>query len=265
MSLTIAAPSVTESMLLDLNNVYEYVITFDEEVRPAKIIHLGASLKHRKVAFLKKSKWNTMKILYLVCRYLPFLFVAVNTSSRIVSEDMRILFFSLSHSLVGASLSVQSPSVMFLVRTYALWDRTRLALAIILVNFMAFLIPIVVLVALFSSTPAIVPVPGITSCGTASQSRILIWSYVLLVIGETGGRSRLLTILVNHNVWYFGCSLTFLPDQYNKLLGSFQTILHAILVTRMHRFLWKSAQKENPRNPADVSLPTIYFGTAQPV
>ncbi|KAF9234922.1 hypothetical protein BU15DRAFT_78549 [Melanogaster broomeanus] len=72
MSLTITAPSVTASTLLDLNYgtvsvlivwVYEYAITFDEEV-----------------AFLKKSKWNVVKIIYLVCRYLPFLLVAANTS-----------------------------------------------------------------------------------------------------------------------------------------------------------------------------------------
>ncbi|KAF9236759.1 hypothetical protein BU15DRAFT_76719 [Melanogaster broomeanus] len=72
MSLTITAPSVTASTLLDLNYgtvsvlmawVYEYAITFDEEV-----------------AFLKKSKWNFVKIFYLVCRYLPFLLVAANTS-----------------------------------------------------------------------------------------------------------------------------------------------------------------------------------------
>ncbi|KAF9241094.1 hypothetical protein BU15DRAFT_73574 [Melanogaster broomeanus] len=77
------------SALLDLNYgtvsvlvvwVYEHAITFNEEVCPAKIIHLGASLKRLKVAFLKKSKWNIVKMLYLVCRYLPFLFVAINTS-----------------------------------------------------------------------------------------------------------------------------------------------------------------------------------------
>ncbi|KAF9234915.1 hypothetical protein BU15DRAFT_65290 [Melanogaster broomeanus] len=181
MSLTGTGSSATASALLDLN-VYEYAITFDEEVRRAKTIHFGTSLKRLKVAFLKKSRWNTVKILYLVCRYLPFLWAATNTSPRIVSEEI---------------------------------DQ--------LLDIHAFFIPIVVITALFNSAPTFISVPGITSCSTASQSRIILLGYVLLVIGETeillstlyrsvqhyrvGGRSRLLTILVNHNVWYFGCSL----------------------------------------------------------
>ncbi|KAF9234918.1 hypothetical protein BU15DRAFT_65293 [Melanogaster broomeanus] len=171
MSLTGTGSSATASALLDLN-VYEYAITFDEEVRRAKTIHFGTSLKRLKVAFLKESRWNTVKILYLVCRYLPFLWAATNTSPRIVSEDANVTI------IICAEL-------MFLVRAYALWDRTRLALAVILVNFMAFFIPIVVITALFNSAPTFVPVPGITSCSTASQSRILLLGYVLLVIGET--------------------------------------------------------------------------------
>ncbi|KAF9234911.1 hypothetical protein BU15DRAFT_65286 [Melanogaster broomeanus] len=203
------------------SQVYEYAITFDEEV-----------------AFLKKSKLNIVKIIYLVCRYLPFLFVAINTSPRIVIE-------------VANLTVITCVDLMFLVRTYALWDRTRLALVIILVNSMALFIPIVGIVALFSSASTIVPVPGITSCSTSttSQSRIIVWAYVLLVIGETeillstlyrsvqhyrevGGRSRLLTILVNHNAWYFGCSLTFLLDPYNDLLGRKQRQIHRDLKCR---------------------------------
>ncbi|KAF9236756.1 hypothetical protein BU15DRAFT_76717 [Melanogaster broomeanus] len=219
MSLISTGSSVTATALLDLNNygtvsiliiwVYEYAITFDEEV-----------------AFLKKSNWNTVKIFYLVCRYLPFLFVAINAFHFLqpgLSLKACKSYFQFI-SLAGAIIIICA-ELMFLVRTYALWDRTRLALAIILVNFMAFFIPIAVIMVLFSSAPTIAPIPGITSCSNASQSHIIIWAYVLLVIGETeilvstvyrsvqhyrevGGRSRLLTILVNHNVWYFGCSLT---------------------------------------------------------
>ncbi|KAF9231168.1 hypothetical protein BU15DRAFT_82726 [Melanogaster broomeanus] len=256
MSLTGTGSSATASVLLDFNYgtvsvlmvwVYEYAITFDEEV-----------------AFLKKSRWNTVKILYLVCRYLPFLCVATNTS-HFVQPGLSVkacesYFFLLScqfHVTIARSgLTVGTidanltiiicADMMFLVRTYALWDRTRLALAIILVNFMAFFIPIVVITALFNSAPTFIPVLGITSCSAASHSRIILLGYVLLVIGETeillstlyqsvqhyrvGGRGRLLTILVNHNVWYFGCSLTssvavilmvaFLLDPYNNLFAS---------------------------------------------
>ncbi|KAF9236760.1 hypothetical protein BU15DRAFT_76720 [Melanogaster broomeanus] len=155
-SLTSTGPSVTATALLDLNDygtvsvlmvwIYEYVITFDEEV-----------------TFLKKSKWNTVKIFYLVCRYLPFLFVAVNTS-RFLQPGLSVktceyyfqfISFANGSIIICAERKITPgrltspakcwPSVMFLVRTYALWDRTRLALAIILVNFMALFIPSVVI------------------------------------------------------------------------------------------------------------------------
>ncbi|KAF9234916.1 hypothetical protein BU15DRAFT_78545 [Melanogaster broomeanus] len=240
MSLTGTSSSATASAQLDLNYgtvsvlmvwVYEYAITFDEEV-----------------AFLKKSRWNTVKILYLVCRYLPFLCVATNTS-HFVQPGLSVkacesYFFLLSYANLTIIICAE---LMFLVRAYALWDCTRLALAVILVNFMAFFIPIVVITALFNSAPTFIAVLGITSCSAASHSRIIFLGYVLLVIGETeillstlyrsvqhyravGGRSRLLTILVNHNVWYFCCSLTSsvavilmvasLLDPYNNLLAS---------------------------------------------
>ncbi|KAF9236758.1 hypothetical protein BU15DRAFT_76718 [Melanogaster broomeanus] len=230
--------SVTASALHDLNYgtvsvlmvwVYEYAITFDEEV-----------------AFLKKSKWSIVKIFYIVCRYFLFLFVAINTSHFLqpgLSQKACQSYFQFNS--FACAIVMICAELMFLVRTYALWDRTRLALAIILVNSMALFIPIAVIVASFISAPTIVPVPGVTGCSTASQGGDIVWAYVPFVIGETeillstlyrslqhyrevGSRNRLLTILVNHNVWYFGCSLTssvavilviaFLSGPYTDLL-----------------------------------------------
>ncbi|KAF9232215.1 hypothetical protein BU15DRAFT_81507 [Melanogaster broomeanus] len=118
-------------------------ITFDEEV-----------------AFLKKSKWNTVKIFYLVCRYLPFLFLATNTT-RFLQPGLSLKacksYFQFN-SFAGAII-IACAELMFLVRTYALWGRTRLVLAIILVNSMAFFIPNIVIIALFSLATTFTPVP----------------------------------------------------------------------------------------------------------
>ncbi|KAF9234923.1 hypothetical protein BU15DRAFT_65298 [Melanogaster broomeanus] len=143
---------------------------------------------------------------------------AARTHPRHVLRALQICYQGalVLQSLNGHSLRRVIALILYDSRIHlgALWDRTRLALAITLRE----------LYALFSSASTIVPVPGITSCSTTSQSRIIVWAYVLLVIGETeillstlyrsvqhyrevGGRSRLLTILVNHNAWYFGCSL----------------------------------------------------------
>lgn len=42
--------------------VYDYIITFVDEL-----------------AFIQKSRWGKVKILYLLCRYLPFLLLAADT------------------------------------------------------------------------------------------------------------------------------------------------------------------------------------------
>ncbi|KAF9223887.1 hypothetical protein BS17DRAFT_781354 [Gyrodon lividus] len=194
-------------------------------------------------------------------------------------------YFELN-SFTGATIIICA-ELMFLVRTYALWGRSRAALIIILVNSTAFIIPIIVILALFNSAAMITPVPGLTSCDNAAQSQDVVWAYVLLVIGETeillstlyqvveyyrevGGNSRLLSVLVHHNAFYFCCGLAssvtvilmtaFLPDPYGDLLANLQAVIHGILVTRMHRSLWNSDRKnEMPRNPTDVSLPTVHF------
>ncbi|KIJ11087.1 hypothetical protein PAXINDRAFT_15989 [Paxillus involutus ATCC 200175] len=196
-------PSGTARTLLNYGTVsvlaiwlYEYAVTFDDEI-----------------TFLRDSRWSSVKILYLVCRYLMFPFVITNTF------------------------------LIFLARTYALWNRRKAALIIIVVNFTVhiqndeasccdlpclqsevFIIPTIVILALFGSAITMIPFSGITSCDDVSQRRVLVWVYVLLVIGETeillstvyqavryyrevGAGNRLLAILVQHNTFYFCCSL----------------------------------------------------------
>jgi len=253
--------------------VYEYAITFDDEI-----------------TFLRDSKWSIVKVLYIVCRYLMFPFLITNTfhllQRGLTLEECEA--YSQFDFFAGATI-IYCADLMFLVRTYALWHRSRAALIIIIVNFAAFIIPMVVILGLFDSVYTIIPVSGITSCNEAPQSRNIVWGYVLLVIGETeillstlyqavryyqeaGGASRLLAILVQHNTFYFCCSLASSVavistvesslDLYGALLAHLQAIMHGILVTRMHRSLWNSDRKENKSSnpgPNDVSLPTIHF------
>ncbi|KIJ11076.1 hypothetical protein PAXINDRAFT_15973 [Paxillus involutus ATCC 200175] len=72
-------PFVTTSALLYLSYetvsilviwVYEYAITFDDEI-----------------TFLRDSKWSIVKVLYLVCRYLMFPFLITNTFRGLPSTN----------------------------------------------------------------------------------------------------------------------------------------------------------------------------------
>ncbi|KIJ08504.1 hypothetical protein PAXINDRAFT_102538 [Paxillus involutus ATCC 200175] len=184
---TSSTPSVTASALLDLKLlnygtvsilviwVYEYAITFDDEI-----------------TFLRDSKWSIVKILYLVCRYLMFPFVITNIFHYLqqglsLEECKSYSGFDL---FAGATI-ILCAELMFLVRTYALWHRSGAALIIIIVNSTAFLIPMIVILALFNLAVTIMPVSGITSCNEVPQTRLIVWVYVLLVIGETGTRKEL--------------------------------------------------------------------------
>jgi len=251
--------------------LYEYAITLDNEI-----------------TFLRDSRWSIVKIIYLLCRYLMFPFVITNIFNALqqgltLEECKSYVQFSL---FAGTTIVICA-ELMFLVRTYALWHRSRAALVIILVNFTAFLVPLIVILVLFDSGITMIPISSITSCIADAQSDVLVWAYVIFVIGETeillstvyqavryyrgvGGGNRLLAILVQNNVFYFCCSLASSvtvvstmyssPGPYNTLLATLQAVIHGILVTRMHRSLWNSDRKnENPSNANDISLPTMHF------
>ncbi|KIJ05871.1 hypothetical protein PAXINDRAFT_20900 [Paxillus involutus ATCC 200175] len=173
-----STPSVATSALLNLNYgtvsilviwVYEYAITFDDEI-----------------TFLRDSKWCSVKIIYLLCRYFTFPLVITNTfhylQQGLTLEECRSYFL---FAWFARATVMFCAELMFLVRAYALWHRSRAALITIIVNFTAFLIPMTVILALFNSAFTTIPVPGITSCNDVFDSHLIVWAYILLVIGET--------------------------------------------------------------------------------
>ncbi|KIJ11093.1 hypothetical protein PAXINDRAFT_15995 [Paxillus involutus ATCC 200175] len=174
-------PSLPPSAFLNLNYgtvsilviwLYEYTITLDD-----------------KITFLRDSRWSIVKIIYSVCRYLMFPFVIANTSyslqQGLAVKECRSYF---QFNLFAGTTIIICAELMFLVRTYALWHRSRTALIIILVNFTAFFIPIFVILVLCISAVMMIPASnsGITSCEDVSQLQAIVWAYILFVIGETG-------------------------------------------------------------------------------
>ncbi|KAG1776313.1 hypothetical protein EV702DRAFT_1109631 [Suillus placidus] len=158
---------------------------------------------------------------------------------------------------------------MFILRTYAIWGRSRRILIILMSCFGAILIPVGYILTSFGNSITISqpPIPNITSCYNVGESRIIVVAYILLVVGEfeiisfTVYRSikhykslahgnRLLNIIIQHNIFYFICGLFFsvlliltiglLPFVYGDMVSNLQVTVHALLVTRMHLELWKS-------------------------
>ncbi|KAJ8582589.1 hypothetical protein M405DRAFT_558204 [Rhizopogon salebrosus TDB-379] len=233
--------------------VYDYIITFDDELE-----------------FLRKSRWGTFKILYLLCRYLPFALLAADTY-QVLQPALPLsqcgIYFDLNSYLAGITLV--AAECMFILRTYSIWGRSGEILIILMGSLAAILVPVIYVITSFNSSMIISepPIPNITSCYNVSESKVIVVAYVLLVVGELeillftvyrsinhyqslGGDNPLLKILIQHNIFYFACGLAFsltviltlgfLPDVYGDMTSNLQVMIHALLVTRMHLRLWKS-------------------------
>ncbi|KAG2363496.1 hypothetical protein BDR07DRAFT_915559 [Suillus spraguei] len=192
--------------------VYDYIITFDDEL-----------------AFIQKSRWGKVKILYLLCRYLPFLLLAADTYQVLqpaLPLSLCQTYFEINSWLEGITLV--AAECMFILRTYAIWGRSRRVLIILFGCFFAILIPVVYILITFgnSVTTSEPPIPNITSCYNVGESRIIVAAYVLLVVGEfeilsftlyrsiknyksVANNNPLLNILIQHNIFYFICGLFF--------------------------------------------------------
>ncbi|KAG2142463.1 hypothetical protein DEU56DRAFT_900494 [Suillus clintonianus] len=233
--------------------VYDYIIKFDDEL-----------------AYLRKSRWGAVKMLYLVCRYLPFVLLATDTYQVLqpaLPLSLCETYFVMNSWLEGITL-VTAES-MFISRTYAIWGRSRRILIILTCSAVAIMIPVGYLMTNFGNSTEITepPIPNITSCYNVGGSRIIVVAYVLLVVGEfeilcftlyrsikhykgLTSRNHLLSILIQHNIFYFICGLVFsllliltlgfLPLVYGDMISNVQATVHALLITRMHLELWKS-------------------------
>ncbi|KAG1776870.1 hypothetical protein EV702DRAFT_1107117 [Suillus placidus] len=180
---------------------------------------------------------------------------------------------------------------MFILRTYAIWGRSRRILIILMCSFVANLIPAVYIITSYNNSQTISepPIPNITSCYNVGESRIIVVAYVLLVVTESeilfftlyrsikhhksfARGNHLLNILIQHNIFYFICGLVFsllvmlttglLPFIYGDMFSNLQSMVHALLITRMHLELWKSDRAAHAQGFVlnDIALDTLPSG-----
>ncbi|KAG0704962.1 hypothetical protein DFH29DRAFT_325774 [Suillus ampliporus] len=250
--------------------VYDYIITFSDEL-----------------AFIRNSNWGAVKLLYLLCRYLPFVLLGTDTYQVLqpaLPLSLCETYFGMNSWLEGFTLV--AAECMFILRTYAIWGRNRRVLTILMSSFVAILIPVVYIIISFGNSITISepPIPNITSCYNVGESRIIVVAYLLLVVAEfeilfftlyrsiqhyknAGGHSPLLKTLLQHNIFYFTCGLVFsliviltiglLPSVYGDMTSNLQVTVHALLVTRMHLELWKSDRKQRFVRDDVITLDTF--------
>ncbi|KIJ66648.1 hypothetical protein HYDPIDRAFT_26084 [Hydnomerulius pinastri MD-312] len=312
-----------------VSQIYDYLLTLGDEVDPLSLFQVAHTDGMYEIAFILQAKWGKVKLLYLLCRYLPFVLLALD-SFQVLQPTLPMskceTYYELNSWLEGITLV--SSECMFILRTYAIWERNRRVLLILMCSFFAFLIPVIFIMTKYDSSTIITepPVPNITSCYNAGQNDVIVVAYVLLVVAELGmaclhffqifpiysriaeillftlyrsikhyqdhgGRSQLLHILIQHNIFYFACglffsllvilSIAFLPvclafntgflmisdistikDPYGDMTSNLQVTIHALLVTRMHLDLWKADRTHYVANYSDIPLPSLHLHPA---
>lgn len=155
-------------------------------------------------------------------------------------------------------------------------------------NIAIILVPLAVILTLGNSFSTITqsPIPQVASCYDSEQGRIVVFAYVLLVIGEIeilafmlyhswklyrweyGNDLPLVRVLVRHNISYFICGLLSsimvvaimftLPASYGDVASESQFMIHGILATRMHRELYNTAHRTEESSTGNVTLPLVF-------
>ncbi|OAX35060.1 hypothetical protein K503DRAFT_858837 [Rhizopogon vinicolor AM-OR11-026] len=238
---------------------YDYFLTISDEV-----------------AFLTQSQWKWAKFLYLVCRYLTCVFLTLTmlvAFQLTMSIQMCQVLYSVNTYLGGVIMLCAEG--VFLARTCAIWEFRRRMMVIFLINGAMYVIISVIVLSLGRASPTITksPIP-LTSCFYTGDNVTIIIVYVLLAVLEIqiwcftvykaatsywleGTHNRLLEQLIHHNVIYVTCGLVFslavilttvlIKESDGFMIGKFvrvwQVTVHAFLVTKMSRGLWRTAQR----------------------
>lgn len=242
------------------------------------------------VAFLTQSQWKLAKLLYVACRYLTCGYLTLEmlvAFQPMMSIHMCQVIYS-TNSYLGTLIVVCAEGV-FLIRVCAIWGFRRSVVILFSISALMYVTAATVVVWIIRSPPAITksPIP-VTSCLETGNDKTIIILYVILVAAEIqiwvfalykvaasywrgGGRNRLLEQLIHHNMIYLTCGLVFsfgvilttarLNVSYGfmieRFLRNWQATVHAFLVTKMYRGLWKADQRHALLEPVSFSLATF--------
>ncbi|OAX34057.1 hypothetical protein K503DRAFT_786051 [Rhizopogon vinicolor AM-OR11-026] len=252
--------------------IYDYVTTLDEEL-----------------PFILEFSWRTAKCLYLACRYLPFVYLGATLFRTLDQHPMLSMcetYYSLN-SYLGGVIVFAAESIFFM-RAYAIWDRSRWILWVFIVSVILILTPIVAILVEYNASTTVTDelAPGISGCSKTGEGSIIFVVYVLIVICETEillltlyraivkyqhrrQGTNVLKTLIQHNIFYYACGLIHdlrdhlgitdligVQASYSDIASSTQIAAHAILVTRMHRELWRSNNESS--YPEQYTLTTFH-------
>ncbi|KAJ8595197.1 hypothetical protein M405DRAFT_391429 [Rhizopogon salebrosus TDB-379] len=263
---------------------YDYFLTFSDEV-----------------AFLTQSQCTWAKMLYFTCRYLTCVFLILVMLVALLptmSIQMCQVLYSVNTHLGGVIMLCAEG--VFLTRTCAIWEFRRRMMILFLTTAAMYVIAAATVLSIGRRTsPTITksPVP-ITSCFDAGEGVTVIIVYVILALAEIqiwgftvykaakgywreGTHNRLLEQLIHHNVIYVTCGLVFslavilttvlVKESYGFMIAKFvriwQVTVHAFLVIKMYRGLWRENQQRTLLlvETSTFELATLHAAPGMPI
>ncbi|TCD65534.1 hypothetical protein EIP91_002543 [Steccherinum ochraceum] len=246
--------------------VYDFILTFDSEVE-----------------LMWPSQWSTVKVLYLLTRYLPFVDVSfllyLQIKTHIDAETCKRLYYPTIWLIVIGIIIAES---VLVVRTWAVWGRARVITISLGVSSLAGFIIILVVESIFLKTLSFsqfsdLRIPG---CLLSGGSSIVIASFIVFIVFETflltlmlvvgvqryrriSGSSGLISVLYRDGILFYiyvllvssvNLTLTIVaPRELSGMFVSYQRILHSILISRVLFNLRKAASQMNGENATLVS------------
>ncbi|KAG2143406.1 uncharacterized protein EDB93DRAFT_1155994 [Suillus bovinus] len=230
--------------------IYDYVCSLNEEW-----------------TFLCRSRWTKVKVLYIIARYVPFLFVITNIFLNFDPNEnpKKCKILVDIYSSFGV-ISLACSESFFVLRTYALWNSNKIvlvamlsALFVVIASFIG-----ICFSAIATSYVTTSAIPGITGCYRSSTSLQFLMPFLLLFLFQLGlvsltlirvvqtwrsSNSTMYAVLTKHNVFYYACALflsgmnvlapvMFSNPIWYSLLEDLEAFILAILATRMHLYLW---------------------------
>ncbi|KAK7682860.1 hypothetical protein QCA50_014246 [Cerrena zonata] len=236
--------------------VYDYLLTFNVEK-----------------SLIWPSRWNIMKVLFLLTRYLPFVDVTLvlfyQLKTNISVETCRATYFPAGWFIV---LGIMVAEIILTIRTWAIWGRSKRIGIILGVSALVAIIPTLYIEKVFLDSLVFSPYPSPATpgCLLTAGNPIIAASFVIVILFETlvltltlikgvqhyriaSGRGFVSVLYRDGVVFYiylFGISVVNLivivaaPRDLANLLAIFQRVMHSLLSARVLMNLREANQRE---------------------
>ncbi|PFH48720.1 hypothetical protein AMATHDRAFT_49275 [Amanita thiersii Skay4041] len=158
-----------ENLINSAQQFLDYFLTLDSEV-----------------TLIWQSDWRTLKVLFLVMRYTPFVDVTLRLFNRVVPSALRQgCVLSAQIAPVSIAIGLAAAECLLAVRTWCLWNRHRAIGIVIFFLATGGFISIVVLVVQYLISVKYVPspFPSQTPCTISAVDELFI-AYAILLMFE---------------------------------------------------------------------------------